>query len=100
MTSARELLEEVEDLSRRAYELARAQADGDSAADVERREDATAIDRRLDELVPSIQCIDDPQVAAIQEAWTDARSDVMWVLSGGTLPASLRLGAYLREHDT
>jgi hypothetical protein len=93
-----DLLGRVEGLSREAYALARAKADG-GAEQGDLRNQAEAIDRELDELVPTIQAATGDEVEAIRTVWTDARSDVMWVLSDGDLPTSLRLGAYLRDRE-
>ena len=94
MTGEAELLEQVEAASRDAFELARAKADGggDDLSDRARR-----LDQVLDDLVPAIQGVDGDAAAVMQEKWTDARADVLWVLSDGTMPTSLRLGSYLRE---
>jgi hypothetical protein len=94
MTSDAELLEQVEAASRDAFALAQAKADGGSD-DLATR--ARELDHVLDELVPAIQQVHGEVASVIQHKWTDARADVLWVLSNGTVPTSLRLGSYLRE---
>ena len=94
MSGLSDLLAEVERLSRDAYALARSKADGETGDIAER---AAAIDHRLDDLIPVIQSAQGDAVTAIQSAWTDARADALWAMSDGTMPTSLRLGAYIRD---
>ena len=85
----------VQELSQRAYSLAQeaASAAGESEG---RKELAREMNGYLDELVPLIQAAPPQDQQMLQSAWTDARQDLLYVLSSGKMPTSLRLHHYLR----
>ncbi len=84
---------EVYRLSARAFALAKEAASGGRSL---LEEDARRIDERLDELWEQLQAApsSDPGVT---RAWSDARLDVGYVLSGGELSPSPRLAQHLAE---
>ena len=77
-------------VSHEAFTLAREAAvgEGDAAA---RERQARVLNSRLDELWPLVQAAPDNERPGLNQAWTDARLDLGYILSGGELPTSTRL---------
>jgi hypothetical protein len=84
----------VYQLSAAAFELAQ-EAAASQAKQNERARRAREINDFLNELVPYIQNAPLEEQEGLRTAWTDARLDVGYVLSGGELPTSTRLFHYL-----
>jgi hypothetical protein len=93
-----DLKKAVHELSRAAYDLAKdaARNQGEQAK-LETR--AREMDSFLDELVPHIQAAPPDDQPELQAEWTDARQDITYVLSGGTLPTSIRMHHYLQSQE-
>jgi hypothetical protein len=91
-----DLRQSVEELNRAAFDLARqAAADPDSFSELEPR--ARQMNRFLDELVPLIQAAAPTDQPSLQAQWTEARQDVLYLLSSGRGPTSLRLYHFLQS---
>jgi len=92
------LARELYQLSNEAFELAQHEVamQGDRN---DREQRAKAIDQRLDALWPKLQeaTAFDP---GLTQAWSDARLDLLYVLSSGTLSTSTRLFQFLEERKT
>jgi hypothetical protein len=86
----------VYQLSSEAFTLAQEAASG--GGDKEAREKkARALNERLDELWPQIQAGPASADPGLNNAWSDARLDVGYVLSNGDLSPSTRLYYYLES---
>jgi hypothetical protein len=83
--------DELEQLAAEAVQLGLSVARGMSQPSGADR--ARDIDARLDELVPVLEQIPEPERQALVEVWNDARLDVGYVLADGNAPSSLRLAA-------
>src|SRR5688500_16560110 len=83
-------------VSSEAFTLAKQMVDGveDRAA---LQQQAGGINARLKELWPVVDAAPTAVRADLTNAWSNARADVDYVLSGGTLPTSTRLHHYMRE---
>jgi hypothetical protein len=89
--------QEISRLSAESFKLAQEAARGKrSWIDLEKR--ASEINTRLEEIWPEIEDADSGQSVLLRQAWTDARLDVGYVLSGGELATSIRLHHYLQSH--
>ena len=90
-----DLTELVSRLSGDAFSLAQATATrgGTAVDEVHARE----LNDRLDELWPRIEAASTAVQPILSLAWTDARLDLGYVLSGGALPTSTRMHAFLAE---
>jgi hypothetical protein len=80
--------------SEEAFALARRAVGGGDPASL--AEAARAVNARLDALLPAAQAAEatDP---GVMRAWSDARLDVGYVLSGGQLSPSTRLAAHISQ---
>ncbi len=86
----------VHRLSNEAFRLAQQYASG--AGEPEKLdEQARDINNRLDTLWPLIQKLEPTAQAELSQAWSDARLDADYVLSGGELSTSTRLYYYLQS---
>jgi hypothetical protein len=91
------LREELEQLATEALQLGLSVARGTpSPSGADRARD---IDARLDELVPALEEIPEPERQPLVEVWNDARLDVGYVLSDGNAPSSLRLAAQREQTE-
>jgi hypothetical protein len=83
---------QVTKLSDEVFGLAKetARDKGDREA---RHERAMAINARLRELLPAVESLPEPRRAEVSRSLADAQVDVMYVLSDGRAPASLRLNS-------
>ena len=94
--SGNDLLEAVRELNARAFELAK-----QVAATVNRQEELTTRARELngylDEMVPLIMSASAGDRQTLQDAWTEARQDLMYVLASGQGPSSIRLHHHLQD---
>ena len=91
-----DLMKSVHELSWAAFDLAKQAAENKSAkAELEAR--AREIDSFLNELIPHIQAASPDEQPVLQTDWMDARQDVRYVLSGGTMPTSIRMYHYLES---
>jgi hypothetical protein len=90
--AAADLARQVTQLSDEIFGLAKdaAREKGDREA---RHERATAINGQLRELLPTVEALPDSQRAELGRSLADAQVDVMYVLSDGRAPASLRLNS-------
>jgi len=88
----------VRKLSQAAFVLAQNAHTG-KGEQKERKEKAQEMNSFLDELVPLIQQAPIEDQAELQQAWTDARLDVGYVLSDGELSSSTRLHHYIRSKE-
>lgn len=85
----------VTSLSYDAFRLAQtAAASAEDILALKRR--AREMNTQLDELDALIEGAPAGEQAALRKAWSDARLDVGYVLSGGTLPKSVRMGFFLQ----
>lgn len=81
--------------SNKAFSLAQQFAAG--AADLSRiQAKARELNRQLDELWPLIQQSTANEQVDLSQAWSDARLDLGYILSGGQLSTSTRLYYYLQ----
>lgn len=95
--TADELTESVIGVSQEAFDLARAAAmSGDFAADEAR---ARELNDRLDELWPRVEAAPATAQPVLGQAWSDARLDLGYLLSGGALPTSIRLNHLITERS-
>ena len=85
----------VHRLSNEAFQLAQQYASGTGDLD-KLAEHAREVNARLDTLWPLIQKLDVTVQADLSQAWSDARMDADYVLSGGELSTSTRLYYYLQ----
>jgi hypothetical protein len=81
-------------LSSQAFELAKACAAGGGTPAA--AQSAREMNERLDQLWARIG-VSPPDDPGVTQAWSDARLDVGYVLSGGELATSSRLAAFLAE---
>jgi|SRR5687767_6058153 len=89
-----ELDQTINEVSRDAFALGRAAVEsGDFAAGAAR---ARELNDRLAELWPRVEASPEAARPKLSRAWSDARLDLGYLLSGGELAASLRLGHILR----
>ena len=92
-----ELQKTVIGVSNQAFELAQqaVQGRGDQNG---RMSHARELNTRLDELLPQVQNAPANIQPTLSAAWTDARLDIGYVLSNGTLPGtSTRLHYFLED---
>lgn len=85
----------VTSLSYDAFRLAQSAATSPEETPVLKRR-AREVNTQLDELDALIESAPAGEQAALRKAWSDARLDVGYVLSGGTLPKSSRMGFFLQ----
>lgn len=93
--SGGDLVEVVQKLNERAFELAK-----QVAVAANRQEElstkARELNGYLDELVPLIMSAPAGDQQSLQDAWTEARQDLMYVLASGQGPSSIRLHHHLQ----
>jgi|tagenome__1003787_1003787.scaffolds.fasta_scaffold20846818_2 hypothetical protein len=90
--SGADLGREIDAIREEALEAGVAVAEAGGAADPARERRARELDERLEELWPAVDASPGEERRELVREWTDARMDLLFVLSGGTAPASLRLG--------
>jgi hypothetical protein len=86
--------DDVYRVSAEAFAIARRAVGGGDPAPL--GEAARAVNARLDALLPAAQAAE-PADPGVMRAWSDARLDVGWVLSGGQLSPSTRLAAHIAQ---
>ena len=89
-----DLRQTITALNRAAYELAQ-QAARHQATTQQYEAQAQDLDRRLQAVGPQLDSAEPFEQGELAEAWTDARLDLDYILSGGTQPTSLRLHHFL-----
>ncbi|HEX9988458.1 MAG TPA: hypothetical protein VGE45_08280 [Chloroflexia bacterium] len=78
-----------------AFRLAQTAATSAGSSSALKRR-AREVNTQLNELDALIEDAPTGEQAALRKAWSDARLDVGYVLSGGTLPKSSRMGLFLQ----
>ncbi len=89
-----DLRQTITALNREAYALAQQVARHQAQTD-QYTEQARALDQRLEAVSPLIDSAEAWEQGELAEAWTDARLDLDYILSGGSQPTSIRLHHYL-----
>lgn len=92
--NAADLVQTITALNQAAYQLAQQAAHaGDHSSAYAAQ--AAALDARLADIAPRLADLALDEQAALAAAWTEARLDLDYVLSGGRQPTSIRLHHYL-----
>ena len=86
---------DISRFSAEAFGLAKAFLAGDH--DDALRESASGLRAKLPDVAARMQEADEPYRAGMNRALSEARLDLDYVLAGGELPTSLRLGHVIRE---
>lgn len=86
----------VSKLSYKAFELAKQAASG-KGDKAQLMEQAGELNNHLEEVFNQIQSAPTNEQARLNSAWSDARLDVGYVMSGGELSTSTRLYYYLED---
>ncbi len=89
-----DLRQTISALNREAYQLAQ-QAARHPATAQQYTAQAQDLERRLAAVAPLIDSAEPWEQGELAAAWTDARLDLDYILSGGTQPTSLRLHHFL-----
>lgn len=92
-----ELRLEIQRFSMQALALAKRVVDG--SAEPDDQETATSMQAQLPVLAGRSKSLDEADRAAMNGALADARLDLQFVLAGGGIPSSIRLGQYMNERE-
>ena len=90
------LQRQLDQVNRRTLELAKEVAAGTGDPE-QRKSEARKLNKRLDELWPQVEAAPAGTQAALNQAWSDARLDLGYVLSDGDAPTSIRFFHYLQD---
>lgn len=88
----------LDELNSKALQLAKEAAEEKGNAQ-QRKEKARELNSRLDELWPQVQNAPANVQTALNQAWSDARLDLGYVMADGSGPSSIRLFHYLQDKE-